>query len=47
MKREFRPLVTPLEGRALMSGGLKGTLNAEEGYYFFGGHDLGAKTIRT
>jgi hypothetical protein len=25
MKREFRPVVTPLEGRALMSAGLKGT----------------------
>ena len=24
MKREFRPVVTPLEGRALMSAGLKG-----------------------
>jgi hypothetical protein len=27
MKREFRPDVTPLEGRALMSAGLKGTLS--------------------
>ncbi len=27
MKREFRPVVTPLEGRALMSTGLKGTLS--------------------
>ncbi len=25
MKREFHPVVTPLEGRALMSAGLKGT----------------------
>src|SRR6478672_1924165 len=28
MKRDFCPVVTPLEGRALMSAGLKGTASA-------------------